>query len=351
MSKNTPIKICNETIHPGEQLTLALPLPEIYSCAPLHMPIKIIHGKKEGPCLLITAGMHGNQLNGTEIINQLFKMKQLKKLSGSLILVPVLNVYGLINRTRYFHGEVDLNTTFPGSSDGSHAERLSHLFISEIFKFAQYAIDMQTGLADHSNFPQLYIHKNDPKAAQLAKAFGVSIISSLPEKEGMLSTYALKQSIPFLLYESGEARRFDTQSIKIGIKGILHVMQTLGMLPAKTSKVTEPLQCFNVRHNIWVHAPVSGISHSMLKLGQSIKKGDTLSTINDPFGASETTTVNSPAEGVIVGKNNIPLVHEGEALFQIAVFENTQDETSTLENWEEHHTLRGEVVSPEVGNG
>ena len=111
--KNNAIQICNETIHPGENLSLALPLPELFSCAPLYMPIRIIHGKSPGPCLLITATMHGNELNGTEIINRLFEIKELKKIKGTLIAVPVLNVFGLMNRSRNLPGGIELDRCFP----------------------------------------------------------------------------------------------------------------------------------------------------------------------------------------------------------------------------------------------
>lgn len=118
--KNKPLQICNETIHPGENLSLALPLPELFSCAPLYMPIKVLHGKQAGPCLLVTAAMYGNEINGTEIINRLLEVAALKRLRGTLIAVPVLNVYGLINRSRYLPGGFDLDRCFPGSKSGTH---------------------------------------------------------------------------------------------------------------------------------------------------------------------------------------------------------------------------------------
>ena len=142
--KNKPLQICNEVIHPGESLSLALPMPEMFSCAPLYMPIKVIHGKHPGPCVLITAAVHGNELNGVEIINQLINLKVMKRLEGTIIAVPVMNVYGLINRSPYLPTGVDLNTCFPGSSTGTHAARIAHLFSQEIFLKADVCIDLQT---------------------------------------------------------------------------------------------------------------------------------------------------------------------------------------------------------------
>ena len=153
--KNSDITICNETIHSGEQASLALPLPELFSCAPMYMPIKVIHGKQAGPCLLVIAAMHGNELNGAEIINRLLQSKGISELKGTLIAVPIMNVYGFINKTRAMPGGATLGTSFPGSPHGSHAARLAHLFCSEIFSLADYCIDLQTGWLNHSNLPQI----------------------------------------------------------------------------------------------------------------------------------------------------------------------------------------------------
>lgn len=346
MSKNTPLKICNETIHPGETLSLALPLPEIFSCAPLYMPIKVVHGKKPGPCLLVTAAMHGNELNGTEIINRLFNLKHIQRLAGTLILVPVLNVYGLINRTRYLPGGIDLNRCFPGSQSGTHASRMAHIFVEEIFKLADFCIDLQTGYINYSNFPQIYINEEDDKAKALAESFNAPVISNIPVEDGMLSTYARRQSVPFLMYEAGEAMRFDDHAIQVGLKGINNVMRNLQMLPERQAKNVK-LKSFNAQKNIWVRASTSGISHTTYKLGQHIKKGETLCAINDPFGAADPVIIKSPEEGVIVGKNNLPLVHEGEGLFQLAVFQKMAHAATHLEEWKEKSMERFESTDAE----
>lgn len=340
MTKNTPLQICNETIHPGESLSLALPLPELYSCAPLYMPIKVIHGKQSGPCLLITAAMHGNELNGTEIINRLLNMSGLKKLRGTLIAIPVLNVYGLINRSRSLPGGIDLDRCFPGSKTGTHAARMANIFTQEIFSKADVCLDLQTGFVNHSNLPHIYTPLKDEQSISLAKVFNAPVISNTPCEKGMLRTLAIKHNKPFLLYEAGEAMRFDEHAIKTGLKGSLNIMRKLSMLPEKSGKKEAPLKNFVAEKNIWVRASTSGISYSEHKLGQHIKKGDTLCVIKDPFGASDKVTIRSPGEGIIVGKNNLPLVHEGEGLFQLAVFPKMQHAASHLGGWKEKSTAR-----------
>ena len=334
--KNSNLQICNQTIHPGESLSLALPLPELFSCAPLFMPIKVIHGKQSGPCLLVTAAMHGNQLNGTEIINKLLALNRVQKLHGTLIAVPVLNVYGLINRSRYLPGDISLDTSFPGSETGTHDARLAHIFSTEIFSKADACIDLQTGDLNYSNLPQIYVHMKDKAAKSMAVAFNAPVISNAECEKGMYKTMAHEAHKPFVLYEAGEAMRFDPYAIKTGVDGVINVMKKLEMLPDRSPKNPKQKQHFFSDSNVWVHAEASGVCHSQLELGQRVKEGDLLCTISDPFGAADSVDMYSPHEGVVIGKNNLPLVQEGEALFQLAVFRKMEQAASRLEEWQEN---------------
>lgn len=331
--KKSIFKICNEIIHPGEKLTLALPLPEIFSCAPLYMPIRVAHGKQPGPCLLITAAMHGNELNGTEIINRLFETNFLKNLHGTIVAIPVLNVFGLMNRSRNLPGGVNLDRCFPGSQHGTHASRMAYHFTQEVFSKADICIDLQTGYMNYTNLPHIYLTQHDKIAKELAEAFNAPVISYAPTEKGMLRALALKYKKPFLLYEAGEAMRFDEHSIKFGLKGILNVMCKLKMLDMKSDKKISPTINFLSEKNIWVYASTSGISHTKHKLGQHVKKNETLCIIKDPFGATDEIGIKSPEEAIIVAKNNLPLIYEGEALFQLAVFPKMKQAASQLSEW------------------
>jgi len=279
--------------------------------------------------------MHGNEINGTEIINRLLNTPDLKRLCGTLIAVPVLNVYGLINRSRYLPGGIDLDRCFPGSKTGTHAARTAHRFTQEIFNLADVCLDLQTGFINYSNLPQVYVNFKDEQAKELAKAFNAPVISNTICEKGMLRTLAQKQQKPFLLYEAGEAMRFDEHAIKVGIRGILNVMRSLGMLADKTQKKDTQLKSFFADRNIWVRASTSGISYGKHKLGQHVKKGEILCSIKDPFGATDSINLRSPEEAIIVGKNNLPLVHEGEGVFQLAIFPKMQHAASHLEDWKE----------------
>jgi len=333
--RNTPLQICNETVYPAERLSLALPLPELFSCAPLYMPIKIIHGRQAGPCLLLTAAMHGNELNGTEIINQLLQQKALKRLRGTLIAIPVVNVPGLMNRTRFLPGGLDLDRCFPGSETGTHAERMAHLFVTELYNKADVCIDLQTGVLNHTSLPQLHIDFANGKARHLAKAFNPPVINQTPFHPGMLRTLAKQDNKPYLTYEAGQAMHFDPYAIKLGLKGVMNCLKKLEMLPERPNKKADTLKSSFSRENVWVYASTSGVSYSTLQLGQYVAKGEELCTIRDPFGSDNHETIKSPEEGIIVGIHNVPLVHEGEALFELALFPEVHDTASQLEAFEE----------------
>ncbi len=336
--KNKNITICNEIIHPGESLSLALPLPELFSCSPMYMPIKVIHGKQEGPCLLVTAAMHGNELNGTEVVHQLLHSPLMEQLCGTLIAVPVMNVYGFVHKARTWSGNAEINQRFPGKKNGSNADRLAYLFTEEIFSLADYCIDLQTGKLNYSNLPQIFIGENQPIEKKLADVFSAPVISQIVAQHGSLREVAQQHETPYLVYEAGEAMRFDQQAISVGVDGVINIMRELSMLSQDSS--TELLDgkkqdAFMVRESQWIRSPTSGISHPHIQLGQRVAKGDLLSVIKDPFGTGHNVEVNSPLEGIVMSMNNLPLVHEGVELCQIASFVKAEKAASHIESWVE----------------
>ncbi|MDF1796624.1 MAG: succinylglutamate desuccinylase/aspartoacylase family protein [Coxiellaceae bacterium] len=331
--KNSNFTICNETIHPGEQVSLALPLPELFSCAPMYMPIKVVHGKQAGPCVLIIAAMHGNELNGTEIINRLLQSSNMKKIKGTLIAVPIMNVYGFINKARTLPGGASLANSFPGSAQGTRAARVAHLFCSEIFSLADYCIDLQTGWMNHCNLPQVFVTDDNQKELALAHAFGAPVISELSVQKNSLRAYANATKTPYLVYEAGEAMRFDEPSIRLGTKGIIRLMRHITMLPEVNRPHASQQKSILMHDTRWVRSPTSGISYSNIKLGQQVKTGEVLSVIKDPFGAGPDTPVKAPFDGVVVSMNSLPLVYEGVALFQLAAFERLSQAATHIEDW------------------
>jgi len=337
------------TIKPGERLTLELPVTKLYTHTPIAIPIHVISGKKSGPRVFVCAAIHGDEINGVEIIRRLLKLSVLKRLRGTLITIPVVNAHGFLQHTRYLPDGRDLNRSFPGSERGSLAARLAHLFIEEIVKQCTHGIDIHTGAAHRTNLPQIRAYLDDPETLRLAQAFEVPVLLNSNIRDGSLREAAVELNIPLLLYEAGEALRFDELSIRAGVRGIVNVLKALDMLPTGKKK---PLykKPFVARTNNWVRAPASGIFVSRLGLGSLVQKKATLGVISDPFGESE-IAVASPFEGIVIGRSNLPLVNEGDALMHIGRFgnvENVADEVFEFTSMYQEEPSSAYPLDPEL---
>jgi predicted deacylase len=304
------------------------------------MPVHIVRGKKTGPTLFISAAIHGDEINGVEIIRRLLKLPLLKTLRGTIIAVPIVNVHGLINHSRYLPDRRDLNRSFPGTEKGSLAARLAHLFMQEIVSQSTHGIDLHTGAIHRDNLPQIRANMDDEETEKLALAFDTPVIISSNLRDGSLRESAAEYGIPMLLYEAGEALRFDEVSIRAGVKGIINVMRVLQMLPASRSKTIKHTEPVVARSSSWVRAPDSGILRAMVPLGSRVKKDTLLGVVSDPFGESE-SNINAAYNGIVIGRTNLPLVNEGDALFHIARFDHVLDAANKVDEFNEEH-------SPEV---
>ncbi|MEZ5448307.1 MAG: succinylglutamate desuccinylase/aspartoacylase family protein [Thiolinea sp.] len=331
------------TVKPGERKYIDLPLPHLYTHSQITMPVHVIHGRKAGPRLFVSAAIHGDEINGVEIIRRLLHTKTLTPLRGTLIAVPVVNVFGFINKSRYLPDRRDLNRSFPGSESGSLAGQIAHLFLEEIVAHCTHGIDLHTAAAGRTNLPQVRVNLQDnPELEELACAFNSPIVLNASIRDGTLRKAASLYQVPTLLYEAGEALRFDEIPIRGGVRGILAVMRHLGMLPpTKPRKQSyKPLLSHGSR---WVRAPQSGILRRVRSMGKSIREGDILGYVADPFGASE-QPVYANTSGVMVGRSTLPLVHEGEALFHIAQIEGDADIASAFQHF--HHEIDPDMENP-----
>lgn len=318
-TNHSSITVYQTEIRPGEHKVLSLPMPNLYDCTPISMPVHVIHGKHPGPVIGVCAAIHGDEINGIEIVRRLIKKISSKKLHGTIIAIPIVNVFGFLYQDRYLMDRRDLNRAFPGSQKGSLASRLAHMISKEIMSHCSHFIDLHTGSLHRSNLPQIRANLDSSVITRLAKAFNPPVIIHASLRDGSLRQYAKDQSIPFLLYEAGESLRFDELSIRLGLKGILGVMQELKMLVEKkviSKKLTPTIS----RATYWVRAPRSGILHRYKTLGKMIKKGEMLAKIGNPTTTEEFKLL-SPLSGIIIGENNLPMVHEGAALFHVASFQ------------------------------
>lgn len=319
--KNKPINICGVDIQPGEKLTLAMPTPEIYTCAPLHIPMHIVHGKKEGPRLLICATLYGDEVNGIDIVDRLLNLTSIKNIYGTLLCIPVMNVYGLINSERFLPDGKDLAESFPGSESGSFASRLAHLFSSEVINQMTHCLNIRSGFHNTFKLPQVYYHPEDHAAIEMAQAFGTPIIRPSQEKTGFFYSESGKPKLPTLIYEGGESNRSDEYTIKLGLRGIVKVLRSLEMIRSKPKVKGEKSSSYQTIGTEWVRAPSSGLLHLIKKIGKHVEVGETLGTISDPFGSTKKYDVVSPTKGILSAVTTHPHVHEGQGIIEIAEIE------------------------------
>lgn len=316
----------------GETRRIELPVVRLYTGTDMAIPVYVKRGKKPGPTMFVCAAIHGDELNGIEIVSRLINSRSLKSLRGTLIAVPVVNVYGVLEQSRYLPDRRDLNRSFPGSAKGSLAARMAHVVLDEIVAKCDYGIDLHTGALHRSNLPQIRANLDDHPTREMASAFGVPVLLDSTLRDGSLRQAAADLGVRILLYEAGEALRFDEFSVRVGYRGILNVMRHLQMLPrVKTRGNIEP---FVARRSGWLRATDSGIVNHRKRLGDHVLKGDILATISDLYG-EELDRVTCNADGIIIGRQNIPLVQEGEAMFHIAYFHETHEVAESLGLWQD----------------
>lgn len=322
----TNIVIGGHEIAPGSTRQIEMPVIRLYTDTDMSMPIHVIRARKDGPTVFVSGAVHGDEINGIEIIRRLIQKKSFKLSSGTLILVPIVNPYGVLNQSRYMPDRRDLNRCFPGSEHGSLAGRVADTFLSEIVERCDYGIDLHTGAIHRSNLPQIRANLDDEETLRLAKAFDVPVLINAKLREGTLRQAATESGTRILLYEAGEALRFDELSIRAGVRGIESVLQSLGMMRQK-KRVTK-LTPYVANKSSWMRAPASGIVKSIKNLGQYVEQGDTLAEIGSPFG-EVFDILRASRGGIIIGKQNIPLVQEGDAMFHIAYFSEEEEEIAS----------------------
>ncbi|ASC70541.1 N-alpha-acetyl-L-2,4-diaminobutyric acid deacetylase [Halomicronema hongdechloris C2206] len=310
-----PLTIAGTSIFPGKRLKIEIPVARLPTGTTLSLPVTVIHGKEAGPCLWLSAAIHGDELNGVEIIRRLVNPLKPSQLRGTLIAVPVVNIFGLLEQSRYLPDRRDLNRAFPGSLRGSLAARLAALLMREIVGHCHLGIDLHTAAIHRINWPQIRADLDDLTTYALAKAFGAPILIHSGVRDGSLRQAAAQRGIPTLLYEAGEALRFDEMAIQRGMEGIQRVMITLKMLQLDVpNSVPVPLE---TRTTKWIRASRGGLWHREVHLGQRLMLRQRLGFVADAFG-DHRVEIRSPVAGMVIGHSQNPLVHQGDALVHVA---------------------------------
>lgn len=305
--------INQQTISLGEQKVIKIPVGELPSGLETYIRAFIYRGLQSGPTLLITAGVHGDEINGVEIVRRAVHSGQFKNLlKGTVIAVPLLNIFGFLNFSREVPDGKDVNRSFPGRADGSLAARVAYTLSKEIMPHADFGIDFHTGGSSRHNYPQIRYTKGAANALELAKKFAAPYTIASKSITGSLRQEAINQNFPVLVFEGGESTRFDAYSIKIGLEGIDRILAHKGMIKQKLAATSTIF----IKKKSWIRAPHAGMFRWIKCSGQQVKKGEVIGVINDPYGEEEIEVLAS-LKGHIIGHNNAPVVSLGDALFHI----------------------------------
>lgn len=332
-TKTSPIDIFGTTILPGSQHSFDIPMGRLYTRTDVSIPVHVVHGRSRGPVLLVCAAIHGDELNGIEIVRRVINSHWIGKLRGTLIAVPMVNVLGIIQRSRYLPDRRDLNRCFPGSESGSLGARVANLFVQEVLCKCHYAIDLHTGAIHRDNLPQVRVHLDNQQAADMAHAFGVPVIIDAPIRDGSLRGAGDDLGIPIITYEGGEALRFDEPAIEAGVDGVRNVMLHLNMLPPR-KRPKKSFDCFVAKSSSWARATAGGLFRTQITLGNVLEEGDLLGVISGPLGGDD-IPVTAPFAGIVIGITHLPLVNEGEALVHIARFDAVDTVGNVVEEFQQ----------------
>lgn len=311
------ITINSQSIEPGHSRTVFLNSYELHTKTTIEIPVHVIHSKEKGPALLLSAGMHGEETNGIDIIRKVITHKDVQHLQcGTLIAIPVINIISFLYGSRDLPDGRDLNRCFPGSRSGSLGSRIAYDLMKHILPVIDFGVDFHTGGSKINNYPQLRCVFDFPENVSLAERFSAPIIIDSTYRDGTFRKEAAKKNKPILVYEGGESMRFDYLAINEGVNGCLRLMHSFDMISAAIA----PNMSVKIKKDTWIRANNSGLFHMYTNNGARVKKDDMLGEICNPFGETENKII-SPADGYIIGINNRPVVNEGDALIHIGIEE------------------------------
>ncbi len=307
------ITINKHSIGLGEQKEIQLNIARLPTYTNIDLPVHVFRAPEDGPVLLLTGGLHGDEVNGIEIIRKMIFKDLLMPEKGSVIAIPLVNVYGFIQNVRGLPDGKDINRSFPGIKGGSLARLLAYTLMNKIIPQIDCGIDFHTGSAARANFPQIRCTLDIDKNRELAEAFAPPIIINSSFIDKSFRKAAHRKGKHILVYETGESTRFDENGIKEGIDGTLRLMKYLEM----KNEAPEPNSTETYSKSSWVRARYAGLFQSKVKLGDKVKSKQVLGHITDPYG-NEWYKAVSPNSGRVIGLNYAPVVHKGDALMHLA---------------------------------
>jgi predicted deacylase len=318
----TPIIIFGESIMPGESKTINVEIARLHTTTKLNIPIIVRRSKIAGPVVLFSAGIHGDEINGIEIVRQLISKKINKPKRGTIICIPIINIYGFVNKSREFPDGRDLNRVFPGSKSGSLASRFAFHILTEIMPIVQYAVDFHAGGASRFNAPQIRLTQNNEELKILADVFNAPFTLYSKNISGSFRSSSEKLNVKMLLFEGGKSLDINSDIADEGVNGVKRLLAHLDMLDPKHTVAKQNKPTIYIEKSGWIRAKCSGLLHDYDTIGKFVKKGTVLATITDPFGKFE-RKVKAPNDGYIINANHSPIVYEGDAIYHMS---NTNEE-------------------------
>ena len=311
-------KILNHKVELGETVTINMDIARLTTRSKIDIPVIVSRGKVDGPCLLLMGGIHGDETNGIEIVRQIVAAGLHQPEKGTIICIPLLNVFGFLNQSREFPDGRDLNRMFPGSNTGSSASKFAYYLMTKVIPKVDYCIDYHTGGAQRFNYSQVRINGTDEESLELAKVFGAPFIVFSKSQEKTFRNSMVKLGKKVLLFEGGKSLNLDKNVTKSGIQGAINVMHHLGLrdFSTKILKTSDDNPSVIIQSSKWIRAKHSGMYRSYISAGQQVEKGVNLGSISDPYGAYEKVFKN-PQKGYILNSNHSPVVIHGDALMHI----------------------------------
>ncbi len=307
------IEIAGTKIARGERKQLRLQVSTSFVSRPTSIPITVLHGKKREPVVLITAAIHGDELIGIEIVRQLIYNFDMTHLAGTLICVPVVNIFGFQNTSRYLPEEKDLNRYFPCNSSNWSQGIYAHIIYNELVRKCNFIIDLHTASEGRSNLPHVRADMTISDAARIARAFGTTVILNNKGYEGTLRRSATEDGIPAIVFEAGETRKLEKKICERGLLGVLNVIRELSMIPGE--KYEAPLQ-FEIQDSTWVRVDHGGILSINVRPGRLVRKNAEIATNTNPFGV-EVESIKAPFGGIVIGIATSPTVTPGAGICHI----------------------------------
>ncbi|MET4103590.1 putative deacylase [Roseovarius sp. MBR-78] len=316
MAKRTPFEIGGTRVVPGTRARVDIPVSQLSNHTPVHLSVEVIHGRRNGPVLFLSAAIHGDEVIGVEIVRRVLRATPLQSVAGTLLAVPIVNTFGFLNHSRYLPDRRDLNRVFPGLPSGSMASQLAHIFMEEVVRRSDVGIDLHSAAIHRSNLPQIRLTPDNDRLADLGAAFGAPVMMDSKLRDGSLRMAAEEAGVDVLLYEGGEGLRFDEAAARAGVAGTLRVMHRLGMIGAKgvPRSRARPMRA---RASSWYRAPRGGLFRGFVGLGDAVAPGTVLGAVANAFGDIESEII-AEHTGIVIGRTNLPVVYEGDALFHIA---------------------------------